>query len=518
MNNVKINTALISVSNKEGLVDFARGLNKHKVKIISTGGTADLLKKEGIPVVSISDVTGFPEMLDGRVKTLHPAVHGGLLARRDKKEHMEQLKKHDINLIDLVVVNLYPFSETITKKDVKKEEAIENIDIGGPSMIRSAAKNADAVAVVVNPERYPEILKELDQTDGTLSLGTREELMVEAFKHTAAYDSTIFNYFAKGEYYSDFPDTMNLAFKKIQELRYGENPHQRAAYYRELNPPPHSLVFAKKLHGKELSFNNIMDMDAAWRLVNDFTVPACVVVKHNNPCGVALAKDIDTAYKKAWDADSLSAFGGVVAVNRPVDIGIAELASKVFIEIVIAPAFHEEAVEVLTQKKDIRLLVMDEERMPHGSEKDYKKVEGGLLVQDVDLDRGERDEMRIVSKRHPTEPEWEDMLFAWRVSKQVKSNTIVYAKDLVTVGIGAGQMSRVVSSEIAAMKAGKLAKGAVMASDAFFPFRDGIDAAAKAGIKAVIQPGGSVKDDEVIKAANEHKMAMVFTGIRHFKH
>lgn len=518
MANVRINTALVSVSNKEGLVEFARGLAEFGVKIISTGGTAEALKKTGIPVTLVSDVTGFPEMLEGRVKTLHPAVHGALLARRDKMEHMEALATHGISPIDIVVVNLYPFSETVSRKDVTREEAVENIDIGGPSMIRSAAKNSDAVAVVVNPARYPAILQEMKQTGGALGDATRRELMEEAFKHTAGYDAAIHNYFAAQEFFSDFPDTMTMTFRKIQELRYGENPHQRAAYYQEINPPPHSLVFARQLHGKELSFNNILDMDSAWRVVNDFTVPACVVVKHNNPCGVALSGNIDDAYRKAWDADPLSAFGGVVAVNRPVDKGIAEEAKQHFIEIIIAPAFHEEALEVLTQKKDIRLLVMGEEREPLTGEKDFKRVDGGLLVQDMDLNKGERDEMKVVTDLHPAEPQWEDLLFAWRVAKAVKSNAIVFAKDLVTVGIGAGQMSRVVSAEIAAKKAGKKAKGAVMASDAFFPFRDGIDAAAKVGIKAVIEPGGSMKDDEVIAAANEHKMAMVFSGVRHFKH
>ncbi len=518
MGNTKIKTALMSVSDKTGLIEFAKGLNKHGINIISTGGTAKVLKKEGLPVVSITDVTGFPEMLDGRVKTLHPAVHGGLLARRDKKEHISQLKEQNIDLIDLVVVNLYPFSETIKKKDVKREEAIENIDIGGPSMIRSAAKNSDAVAVVVNPDRYQSILEELDKTGGSLGNETRQELMKEAFKHTAEYDATIYEYFAEHEYYKDYPDSIKIPLKKIQNLRYGENPHQRAAYYRELNPPQHSLVFAEKLHGKDLSFNNILDMDSAWTLVNEFTVPACVVVKHTNPCGVALANDIDEAYVKAWAGDPVSRFGSVIALNRPVDLAIAEQAKKNFIEIIIAPAFHEEAVKALTQKKDIRLLVMGEERTPHIGEKDIKKVEGGVLIQDKDLARTERDEMKVVSKKHPTEPQWEDMLFAWRVAKQVKSNAIVYVKDLAAVGVGAGQMSRVDASEIAAKKAGEKAEGAIMASDAFFPFRDGVDAAAKAGITAIIEPGGSMRDDEVIEAANEHNMALVFTGIRHFRH
>ncbi len=516
MAKLKIKRALISVSDKRGVVEFAQGLRKFGVEIISTGGTARVLKEANIPVIGIQEVTGFPEMLEGRVKTLHPKIHGALLARRDKREHMNQIKEHDIKPIDLVAVNLYPFAATVAKKGVTREEAIENIDIGGPSMIRSAAKNSSAVAVVVNPDRYKVILDEMKKNDGALTDETRQELMKEAFKHTAEYDATIYGYFSDD--YVDFPPTQNLSFKKIQNLRYGENPHQRAAYYRELSPPPHSLVFAKQLHGKELSFNNILDMDAAWQLVNEFTIPAVVIMKHNNPCGVALAKTISEAFRLAWDADPVSAFGSVIALNRPVDEAVANGMIKYFVELVIAPAFLEESVEILTQKKNIRLLVMGEERMPHLGEKDYKRVEGGLLVQDMDTEWEERDEMKVVTKKHPTEPKWEDLLFAWRVAKHVKSNAIVLAKSLVTVGVGAGQMSRVVSSEIAAKKAGKNAKGSVMASDAFFPFRDGIDAAAKVGVTAVIQPGGSLRDEEVIAAANEHKMAMVFTGKRHFRH
>lgn len=516
MAKVKIKRALISVSDKRGLVEFAKGLRKFGVEIISTGGTARTLKEANIPVIGIQEVTGFPEMLEGRVKTLHPKIHGALLARRDKREHMKQIKEHDIKPIDLVAVNLYPFAATVAKKGVTREEAIENIDIGGPSMIRSAAKNSSTVAVVVNPNRYKTILDEMKKNNGALTDETRQELMKEAFKHTAEYDATIYGYFS-GDY-TDFPPTLNLSFKKIQNLRYGENPHQRAAYYREVDPPPHSLVFAKQLHGKELSFNNILDMDAAWRLANEFTIPAVVVIKHNNPCGAALAKSAPEAFRLAWDADPVSAFGSVIALNRPVDEAVAKGMMEYFIELVVAPAFHEESLELLTQKKDIRLMVMGEERMPHLGEKDYKRVEGGLLVQDMDIEREERDEMRVVTEKHPTEPQWEDLLFAWRVGKHIKSNAIVLAKNLVTVGVGAGQMSRVISSEIAAKKAGKNAKGSVMASDAFFPFRDGIDAAAKVGVTAVIQPGGSLRDEEVIAAANEHKMAMVFTGKRHFRH
>ena len=518
MDKVKINRALISVSDKTGLVDLAKVLDKFGAEIISTGGTAKALNEAGIKTMNISDVTKFPEMLDGRVKTLHPAVHGGLLARRDLPEHMETIASHDIKPIDLVVVNLYPFEATVAKPGVKREEAIENIDIGGPSMLRSAAKNADSVAVIVNPSRYPAIIEELEKNNGALSLETRHDLQKEVFKTTSEYDGAISAYLGEPGGYTDFPERLTLRFRKLQDCRYGENPHQRAAYYAELNPPAHSLVNAKQLHGKELSFNNVLDMNAAWGLSAEFSVPTVVVVKHTNPCGVALSNDITDAYQKAWDADALSAFGGVVALNRPVTKKIAEHMKGVFIEIVIAPGFDEDAMEILTQKKDIRLLIMDEKKGSHIGDKDFKKAGGGLLLQDMDLSHEDRDEMKVVTKRHPTEGEWEDLLFAWRVGKHIKSNTILLAKDMVTVGVGAGQMSRVVSAQIAAMKAGDKAKDSVLASDAFFPFRDGIDAAAEVGAKAVIQPGGSVRDDEVIAAANEHGMAMVFTGYRHFRH
>ncbi|HDP69314.1 MAG TPA: bifunctional phosphoribosylaminoimidazolecarboxamide formyltransferase/IMP cyclohydrolase [Actinobacteria bacterium] len=517
MDKVKIKRALISVSNKEGIVDFAKVLKGFDVEIISTGGTARALMNAGIEVVGISKVTKFPEMLDGRVKTLHPAIHGGLLAIRDSKEHMEQIKEHDIKPIDMVVVNLYPFAETITKKGVTMAEAIEQIDIGGPSMLRSAAKNFEGVAVVVNPEKYDEIISEMRKNDGYTSRATRLELAKEVFRLTAEYD-TIISKYLDGE--EDFPSLLNLKFEKIQDLRYGENPHQRAAYYKEINPPKHSLVFAEKLHGKELSFNNILDLEAAWSLCREFTVPAAVVIKHTNPCGVALGDDVTTAYEKAYAVDPVSAFGSVVALNRTVDVTVAEKIDSTFVEAVIAPAFLEEALEILTQKKNIRLMHMGEEREGLTSELDIKRVDGGILLQDIDMSLDERKDMKVVTKTQPTEKEWEDLLFGWRVAKHIKSNAILIARDLQAVGVGVGQMSRVDSSELAVKKAGgsKACKDSIVASDAFFPFRDSIDALAKVGIKAIIQPGGSMRDEEVIAACDEHKIAMVFTGKRHFRH
>lgn len=513
---MKVKRALISVSDKTGLIEFAKGLSELGIEIISTGGTAKSLEGAGIKVKGISEVTKFPEMLDGRVKTLHPVVHGGILANRSIKEHMDTLKAHSIAPIDLVVVNLYPFAQTVAKPGVTLEEAIENIDIGGPAMIRSAAKNFEGVAVVVNPQRYGPVLQELKKSKSALSRETRFALAREAFQHTSEYDSNIYQYLSKDEL--EFPKRLNLSYVKMQDLRYGENPHQRAAYYRDRQAPANSLVFAQQLHGKELSFNNILDLDAAWAIVGEFSVPAAVIIKHNNPCGVAVADNLLTAYERAYAADPLSAFGGVISFNGVVDEKLAKKISETFIEAVIAPAFHEEAVEALTRKKDIRLLYMGEKRASLSKAKDFRRVEGGLLLQDLDRSQETRSEMKVVSERHPTEKEWEDLLFAWKVAKHVKSNAIVLAKDLQTIGVGAGQMSRVVSAEIAAKKAGEKAKGSVLASDAFFPFRDGIDAAAAVGAVAVIQPGGSVKDEEVIAAVNKHGMAMVFTGVRHFKH
>lgn len=518
---VKIKRALMSVSNKRGLVDFAKGLTKFKIEIISTGGTAKALKDAGIAVTEVSKVTGFPEMLDGRVKTLHPKVHGGILALRGKKEHLEQLKEAEIDPIDMVVVNLYPFKETIAKSDATLEEAIENIDIGGPAMIRSAAKNHASVAVIVDPARYDEVLAEMKKNKGSLSEKTLFELAKDAFEHTAEYDEAIYHYLAGvegGE--AEFPSLLNLAFEKVQDLRYGENPHQKAAYYREIGAPPHSLVHAQQLHGKDLSYNNILDMDGAWNAVSEFQIPACVIVKHTNPCGAAVAKDVATAYDKAYSCDPVSAFGGIIAVNRVVDENLAKKIATVFYEIIIAPAYLEEALEILMAKKDLRIMYIGEERDSGNHLKDLRRVGGGLLVQDFDVSHEDRDEMKVVSRKHPTEAEWEDLLFGWKVAKHVKSNAIVFTKGLQTIGIGAGQMSRIDSVKIAASKAGGKAKckAACMASDAFFPFRDVVDEAAKVGISAIIQPGGSIRDKEVIAAADEHKMKLVFTGKRHFKH
>lgn len=518
---VRIKRALVSVSNKRGVIDFTKGLTKLKVEIISTGGTAKALQEAKIPVTEVAKVTGFPEMLDGRVKTLHPKVHGGILAIRGKKDHLEQLEKAGIEPIDMVVVNLYPFRETIAKPDVSFAEAIENIDIGGPTMIRSAAKNHVSVAVVVDPARYDEILAEMKKNKGCISEKTLFELARDAFEHTAEYDEAIYHYLAGldgGEV--EFPPLLNLAFEKIQDLRYGENPHQKAAYYREIGALPHSLVYAQQLHGKELSYNNILDMDGAWNAVSEFQIPACVIVKHTNPCGAAVAKDIASAYEKAYNCDPVSAFGGIIAVNRVVDEKLAKKIMPIFYEIIIAPAYLEEALEILMTKKDLRIMYMGEKRDSNGHFKDLRRVGGGLLVQDQDIVHEDRDTMKVVSKKHPTEAEWEDLLFGWKVAKNVKSNAIIFTKGLQTIGIGAGQMSRIDSVKIAISKAGgkDKCKGACLASDAFFPFRDVVDEAAKVGIAAIIQPGGSIRDDEVIAGADEHKIALVFTGKRHFRH
>ncbi len=513
---VKIRRALISVSDKRGVVEFAKGLREFGVEIISTGGTARTLEDAGVPVKKVSQITKFPEILNGRVKTLHPLIHGALLADRSKKSHLNTLKEHGIEPIDLVVVNLYPFTETISRKGVTLAEAIEQIDIGGPSTIRSAAKNFESVGVVVQPERYDEVLTEMRRGNGSLSRETRLDLAIDAFRHTAHYDEAIYHYLARDV--EEFPRLLDLSFEKIQDLRYGENPHQKAAFYREIGAPPRSLVYAQQLHGKEPSFNNILDLDAAWSLVCEFTVPAAVVIKHTNPCGVGLAGDICTAYDRAYASDPISAFGGIVALNRVVDEALAKKLASTFLEAIIASAYLEEALEILTQKKNLITMYMGEEREPIVGLKDIKRVEGGVVVQDVDRIQEDRGEMKVMTKIHPSEKQWDDLLFAWRVAKHVKSNAIVLAKDLATVGVGAGQMSRVDAAGIAFKKAGERAKNSSLASDAFFPFRDAVDLAAEAGVKAIIQPGGSIRDDKIIAAADEHKIAMVFTGRRHFKH
>jgi len=507
----KIQRVLISVSNKDGIVDFARGLVNFGIEILSTGGTAKILKENGIDVRMVSEYTGFPEMLDGRVKTLHPKIHAGLLARRDDKKHMEELEKHGILPIDMVVVNLYPFEKTVSKPDVKLEEAIENIDIGGPTMLRSAAKNYDAVAVIVNPSRYSEVLKELEEKGGEVSLETKEKLRTEVFSHTAKYDSAIYGYLA-GREDTEFSDNLILTLTKAQELRYGENPHQKACFYRD-SLCKNSL---KQLHGKELSFNNIIDLDAAFSIAAEFDKPAAVVIKHTNPCGAACAETLSEAYSQAFECDPVSAFGSVVGLNMEVDRMTAEgIGSSPFIEAVIAPAFTEEALEVLKGKKNIRLIVVDG---TESGQLDLKKVEWGTLIQEKDLRDVETGKCLIVSEKKPDENEFDSLLFAWKIAKHVKSNAIVLVQGKKTVGVGAGQMSRVDSTKIACDKAGERSRGSVMASDAFFPFPDAIEEAAKAGVKAIIQPGGSLRDKDVIDAVNKHKIAMVFAGMRHFKH
>ncbi|UCE73590.1 MAG: bifunctional phosphoribosylaminoimidazolecarboxamide formyltransferase/IMP cyclohydrolase [Methanomassiliicoccales archaeon] len=517
---INIRRALISVSDKNGIVEFAQGLTDHDVEILSTGGTAKLLKEKGVPVTLVSEYTKFPEMLNGRVKTLHPAVHGGILAIRNSEEHMSQLEEHGITPIDMVVVNLYPFEQTIKKKDVSVEEAVENIDIGGPTMIRSAAKNHNGVAVVVNPGRYNDVLEELKSNGGGISAEFSSKLALEAFEHTAKYDSVISDYLQKIFTPTiPFPEVINLGYEKAMDLRYGENPHQKAAFYKNTRFTGVCVGNAQKLHGKELSFNNIIDLDSALDIVMDFTRPTSSVIKHTNPCGVASAETISEAYIIAEAADSLSAFGSVVGLNRDCDLATAEEIKKHFVEAVIAPDFHPDALSLLSKKKSIRLLktgtpIIRESPVEHK----VMKVKGGLLIQTGDFPDLKVEELKVVTEKKPTEAELKTMVFAWKVLKHVKSNSILLAQGERTVGIGAGQMSRVDASMIAARKAKEAAKGSVMASDAFFPFRDGVDAAAKVGVSAIIQPGGSVRDEEVIAAANEHGMSMVFSGVRLFKH
>jgi phosphoribosylaminoimidazolecarboxamide formyltransferase/IMP cyclohydrolase len=514
----KIQRALVSVSKKDGLLDFVKGLSEMGVEILSTGGTAKLLKDNNIPVIQVSDYTKFPEIMDGRVKTLHPLIHGGLLGKRDDKKHLEEMKKHGIKPIDMVVVNLYPFEETITKKGVSLDEAIENIDIGGPSMLRSSAKNFQDVAVVVDPYDYEDVLAEMEDNDGVISYDTKMRLSVKAFKHTARYDSLISKYLESKVEGEGFPSILNLQFEKITDLRYGENPHQKAVFYENIGGSKGALSKAKQLHGKELSYNNILDLNAAFELVREFDGTAAVVIKHTNPCGVATGNTLVNAYRKARETDPLSAFGGIIGLNKSVDEETAKEIGSTFIEAVIAPDYDDSALKVLKEKKNIRLLKLADFNEKAEREYDLRTVSGGILLQDKDSVTLDEDNLKVVTKREPTEKEWDAMRFAWKVAKHVKSNAIIYATDNETVGIGAGQMSRVDSSKLAAMKANKPVQGTVMASDAFFPFRDSVDEAAKVGITAIIQPGGSVKDEEVIAAANEHNIAMVFTGIRHFRH
>ncbi|EOD77439.1 IMP cyclohydrolase [Grimontia indica] len=524
-----IRRALISVSDKTGIVEFAKALAEKGVDILSTGGTARLLAEQGLAVTEVSDYTGFPEMMDGRVKTLHPKVHGGILGRRETDDAV--MNEHGISPIDMVVVNLYPFAETVAKEGCTLEDAVENIDIGGPTMVRSAAKNHKDVTIVVNASDYDRVLAELDANNGSLTLQTRFDLAISAFEHTAAYDGMIANYFGtmvpsygdnkEGDEESKFPRTFNQQFIKKQDMRYGENSHQAAAFYTEANPEEASVSTATQLQGKALSYNNIADTDAALECVKEFIEPACVIVKHANPCGVALGENILEAYDRAYKTDPTSAFGGIIAFNRELDAETAQaIVDRQFVEVIIAPSVSDAAVEVVSAKKNVRLLVCGE-WSTQTTGFDVKRVNGGLLVQDRDQGMVSLDDLKVVSKRQPSDEELRDALFCWKVAKYVKSNAIVYAKGNMTIGVGAGQMSRVYSAKIAGIKAADEnleVAGSVMASDAFFPFRDGIDAAAEAGITCVIQPGGSMRDDEVIAAADEHGMSMVFTGMRHFRH
>ncbi|WP_300176223.1 bifunctional phosphoribosylaminoimidazolecarboxamide formyltransferase/IMP cyclohydrolase [uncultured Aliivibrio sp.] len=536
MNNPRpIRRALISVSDKTGIVEFAQALTERGVDILSTGGTARLLAEKNIPVTEVSDYTGFPEMMDGRVKTLHPKVHGGVLGRRGQDDSI--MEQHGINPIDIVVVNLYPFAETVAKEGCTLADAVENIDIGGPTMVRSAAKNHKDVAIVVNAHDYDRVITEMDANDKSLTQATRFDLAIAAFEHTASYDGMIANYFGtmvssygaslldeegkKADEESKFPRTFNQQFEKKQDMRYGENSHQAAAFYVEANPEEASVSTARQIQGKALSYNNIADTDAALECVKEFNEPACVIVKHANPCGVALGKDVLEAYNRAYQTDPTSAFGGIIAFNRELDAATATaITERQFVEVIIAPSVSAEAIEIIATKKNLRLLECGE-WSTKTTEFDIKRVNGGLLVQDRDQGMVSEDELKFVSKRQPTAEELKDALFCWKVAKYVKSNAIVYSKGDMTIGVGAGQMSRVYSAKIAGIKAadeGLVVEGCAMASDAFFPFRDGIDAAAEAGIKCVIQPGGSMRDDEVIAAADEHGMAMIFTGMRHFRH
>ncbi len=517
----KIKRALISVSDKTGVVTLARTLQQRGIEILSTGGTAKLLMENQIPVIEVADYTGFPEMMDGRVKTLHPKIHGGLLGRRGTDDAI--MAEHGIGAIDLVVVNLYPFEQTIARPDCDLPTAIENIDIGGPAMLRSAAKNHASVTVVVDASDYALVMSELSENDGEVSADTRFQLARKVFAHTARYDGAIANYLGQlvVAEESNFPPDLSLQFRKVQDMRYGENPHQRAAFYVETQQTEASVATAQQLQGKELSYNNVADTDAALECVKSFEEPACVIVKHANPCGVAVGESIMSAYDRAFQTDPTSAFGGIIAFNRALDATTAKaIVDRQFVEVIIAPEVNEDAKPILATKTNVRVLSCGQWAAPLAAY-DYKRVVGGLLVQDRDLGFKTRDDLQVVSERQPTEQELNDLLFAWKVVKFVKSNAIVYCRDGMTIGVGAGQMSRVYSAKIAGIKAGDenlTVAGSVMASDAFFPFRDGIDSAAAAGIRAVIQPGGSVRDNEVIAAANEHGMAMVFTGMRHFRH
>ncbi|MDO8915120.1 MAG: bifunctional phosphoribosylaminoimidazolecarboxamide formyltransferase/IMP cyclohydrolase [Coriobacteriia bacterium] len=520
MDRVTIRRALVSVTDKTGVVDFCRSLSEFGVEIVSTGGTAKALSDAGVAVRPIDDLTGFPEMMDGRVKTLHPRVHGGLLARRDVAEHMAAAEEHGIGMIDMVVVNLYAFEATVAKAGVTLEDAVENIDIGGPSMLRSAAKNFESVTVVTDPATYEAVLAEMRANEGATLYATRKRMAVEVFRTTSAYDNAIFTYLAReGGEAEAFPADVRFFLEKVQDLRYGENPHQAAAFYRFADAREHTLARAQQLHGKELSYNNILDTDAAWTAVREFAEPACVIVKHMNPCGSAIAADVVAAYDKAFASDPISAFGGVMSFNRPVPLGVAEhiAENQQFVEVMIAPDFEPDALALLQEKKNIRLLRAGGARAV-GGHYESRAVEGGMLVQTSDAVAEAPAGFTVPTKRQPTAAEMEQLLFAWRVAKSVKSNAILLAKDFASVGVGAGQMSRVDSAKIAVEKAGEKARGAVCASDAFMPFADSLEVVAAAGVTAVIQPGGSVRDEEVVAKADALGVAMVFTGHRHFRH
>ena len=513
---VRVRRALLSVSDKRDVVDCARGLADLGVELVSTGGTAGERTADGLTVRPIDDFTGFPEMLDGRVKTLHPKLYAGLLAVRDDPDHLAAAEQHGIEFVDLVCVNLYPFERTAGRRGASDAEVIEDIDIGGPSMLRAAAKNHRYTTVVTSPESYDAVLEELRISGGDLSFATRESLAAEAFAYTARYDTAIARWFAEKS--EDFPELYVRAYEKVVDLPYGENPHQRAAYYEQVGARMHVLSMVRQHHGKQLSYNNLLDLDDARRVGREFTVPACVIVKHNNPCGVAMGPTVAEAYQRAFASDPLSAFGGVIVLNRRVDRALAEALHQQFIEVLFAPGYDDDALEVLTQKANVRVLEDNERRVPLAGERDVKQVTGGLLVQDGDVDLADRAEMQVVTERQPTEAEWGEMLFAWKVCKHVRSNAIVLSRELATVGIGAGQMSRVDSVRLAIEKSRTDLAGAAMASDAFFPFADGPQLAVDAGVTAIMQPGGSVRDEEVVAAADAAGVTMVFTRRRHFRH
>jgi len=516
---VRIRRALLSVSDKRGIVEFATGLAELGVEIVSTGGTAGELSEAGLTVRSVQDFTGFPEIMDGRVKTLHPKLYAGLLARRDEPAHMVAAEENGIEFVDLVCVNLYPFERTAARRGASDHEVVENIDIGGPAMIRAAAKNAAFAAVVVKRESYDAVLQELRDADGRLSLATRENLAGEAFAYTARYDSAIARWYAERQ--DDFPGLLLNAYEKVTDLSYGENPHQRAAFYIQAGSRMHVLSMVRQVHGKELSFNNVLDLNAGRLLVQEFELPACAIIKHNNPCGCAVGTSAQKAYERAFACDPQSAFGGVVCLNRSVDLPLAEALAEEFVELIFAPHFTEEALELLERKANVRILEDHERRRATVAERDIKRVMGGVLIQDRDMDFEDRTEMEVVTECKPSEGEWGEMLFAWKVCKHVRSNAIVLASDLASIGIGAGQMSRVDSVRLAIEKAelaGADLEGAAMASDAFFPFADGPQIALEAGIRTIIQPGGSVRDHEVVEAADRAGICMIFTHRRHFKH